>query len=402
MERKLPNWLEGYMEYTENTESSPIFNQWVGISTIASALRKKVWLDVGRLKVFPNLYIVLVAEPGIARKSQAISYANDLVYNIPEIKTSADSVTPQALIQDLEDSTCYDHIPGIGTIRHASLSVISKEFESFLGSAGNSTKMLVTLTDLFDAGENPWKHRTKGSGNSTIASVFLNILGATTPKSLETSLSSLAIGGGLTSRIIFVYSGLKHKKIAIPELTPRLKSLKQDLIYDLNCIAKISGNFEFEEEALKYWVDWYENYDETDSKRIQPRKEFDGWYSRKPLMLQKVALCIAASTGNSNKITMKHIEDSLTLFPKVEEGMGHIFTEEGNTVKASISRNTPKILSYIQRHPGIGDKQLLQYVWRDMSEDELDEAIESLRSSGKIRIEFVDSKGKEGIFYYES
>lgn len=400
MERRLSNWLESYMEYTHDTESSPIFNQWVGISTIASALRKKVWLELGRLKVFPNLYIVLVAEPGIARKSQAISYANDLIYHIPEIKTSADSVTPQALIQDLEESTCYDHIQGVGTIRHASLSVISKEFESFLGNAGNSTKMLVTLTDLFDAGENPWKHRTKNSGNSTIASVFLNILGATTPKSLETSLSNLAIGGGLTSRILFVYSGMKHKKIAVPELTPRLKSLKEDLIYDLSCIAKISGSFEFAEDALDYWKTWYENFDETDSKRIQPRNEFDGWYSRKPLMIQKVALCIAASTSDSNKITIKNIEDSLGLFPQLEEGMGNIYSNE--TAKTNTNRFADRILAYIKNKPGIEDKQLLQYVWRDMSEDELDGCIEFLRDECKIKVKFYNDQGKEGIFYYES
>ena len=138
MGERVMSWLEDYMEYTEDTESSMLFNKWVGISTIASALRKKVWLEVGRLKVFPNLYIVLVAEPGIARKSQAITYASSIISGVSDIKVAADSTTAQSLFQELEESTTYDRLPDGTPVRHASLSVISKEFESFLGSASQN------------------------------------------------------------------------------------------------------------------------------------------------------------------------------------------------------------------------------------------------------------------------
>jgi len=73
--------------------------------------------------------------------------------------------------------------------------------------------MLVLLTDLFDCEELPWKYRTKHSGSNVIPSVFLNLVAATTPDALASALPSTAIGGGLTSRIMFIWADKKYKKV---------------------------------------------------------------------------------------------------------------------------------------------------------------------------------------------
>jgi hypothetical protein len=395
--RQLPNWLEAYKDYTRDTESAEIFNTWVGISAIASALRKKTWLELGRLKVFPNMYIVLVAEPGIARKSQAITYAADIMSDIPCIVMSADSITPQALIQDIEDATCYDNIPGYGTIRHASLSVISKEFEVFMKSFGRD---MAKLTDLFDAGEKPWKHRTKNSGTSTIPSVFLNILGATTPQSLASSLSELVVGGGLASRILYVWSGTKTKKIAVPELTPDIMKLKEQLTKDLHRIALIAGSFHFSEKGLKYWKNWYESYDEVDENRLQKRKEFDGWYSRKPLLIQKVAIVLSSSESSDRILDTTHIVQAIKLVEELEVGMGNIFTPKEERIVEVDTTESDLLLSYIKQYKQIAEKHLLQLVWRDIDEDDFDKNMDVLLANGNCVRSFENPETKiEEIWY---
>lgn len=396
------DWLELYEEYTSDTESAALFNRWVGISTVASALRKKTWLELGRLKVFPNMYIVLVAEPGVARKSQAISYASSIISDIPAIVTSADSITPQALIQDIEEATCYDTIPGQSVMRHASLSVISKEFESFLGNAGSSSKMLVTLTDLFDAGENPWKHRTKSSGNTLIPSVFLNILGATTPQSLQSCLSELAVGGGLTSRIMFIYSNKPSKKVAVPELTPRVRELKDILSVELMRISLLAGAFVFTEDGLNYWKKWYEDYNATSKDRRQPRREFDGWYSRKPMMVQKLCIIISASGSSNRLIDIEIIEKALVLIEEMEEGMGCIFPDEKTRIHAEVTetRQSNLLLRYIRQYVTIEEKHLMHLVWRDIDEDELDMHIDLLLRNKQCERKFESPDGVTGIWYY--
>ena len=381
--RKLSNWLDAYAEYTEETESAPMFHRWVSLSMISAVLRKKVWLSLGRIKVFPNMYIVLVAEPGIARKSQAISYGVDLLNEVPGIVLSADAVTKEAMLQDLEAGAVDEVLPNGTNFRHASLNIISKEFESFLGQRGENTKMLVLLTDLFDCQEVPWKYRTKNSGSNTIPSVFLNILGATTPDSLASCLPPSAIGGGLTSRIMFVWSSAKTKKIAIPTLTEKIKKLREYLIHDLTIMSRMVGNFEFNQESIENWTDWYEHYDETSTTRICCDPSFNGWYSRKPLYIQKIAQILSAAESGSMILEWKYLDKAIAEVEKVELAMGRTFTAIG---KSTIAVETELVMSIIRNHKTISEKALMTMVWRDIDKAKLDAVMATVLGTGKFAV----------------
>jgi hypothetical protein len=395
--RRLPNWLDAYMEYTENTESSPSFHCWVAYSMIAAALRKKTCLQLGRLRIYPNLYVVLVAEPGIARKSQAISYGVDILNEIPAICLSADAITKEAMLQDLEQGAVDEPMPDQTIFRHASLSIISKEFESFLGQRGENTKMLVLLTDLFDAQEIPFRYRTKNSGNTTVPSVYLNILGATTPDSLASSLPTSAIGGGLTSRIIFVWSAIKSKKVPVPELTPRVKQLKIDLVHDLSIISRIAGAYSFSPAAMAYWVDWYTNYDETSPFRTCKDPAFNGWYSRKPLFAQKLAMIMAAAETNSRVLDVKYFERAIIAVEDAERTMGKTFTAIG---KSDVASEVASVMDIVKRYNVIGEKQLMQMVWRDIDSNKFDNVMGTVTKTGLVVRSFKGPDGAQGIHYY--
>jgi len=394
--RILPNWLAAYQEYTRETESAPLFHKWVGVSMLAAALRKKTWLSLGRIKIFPNLYVVLVAEPGIARKTQSITYGVGLLNEVSSIITSADAITKEALLQDLEAAAVDEQMPDTTIFRHSSLNVISKEFESFLGQKSENTKMLVLLTDLYDSQELPWKYRTKNSGSSTVPSVFLNILGATTPDSLASCLPPSAIGGGLTSRIIFVWSSAKTKKIPFPELTPELEELKTHLIHDLTIISRIVGNYKFAPDAMEYWKNWYLSYDETSPRRICKDPSFNGWYSRKPMFINKLSIILTASKCNELIITQERIEEALELLEEAEKTMGQTFCAIG---KSEFASETDLLMGIIRQYNFISEKQLMQMVWRDVDSRKFDIVINTLLKTGRCKRLFKDSKGNQGIYY---
>jgi len=398
--RKLSNWLDAYAEYTEETESAPAFHRWVSLSLISAVLRKKVWLELGRIKVYPNMYVVLVAEPGIARKSQAISYGVDLLNEVPDIVLSADAVTKEAMLQDLEAGAKDTIMPDGTNLRHASLSIISKEFESFLGQRGENTKMLVLLTDLFDCSEVPWKYRTKNSGSSTIPSVFLGILGATTPDSLASCLPPSAIGGGLTSRIMFIWSSAKTKKIAIPTISEKIKKLREYLIHDLTIISRIAGNFAFNQESVDLWTDWYESYDETSTSRICGDPSFNGWYSRKPLYAQKVAQILSCAESSSMVLEWKYLEQAIKEIEKVELAMGRTFTAIG---KSTIAVETELVMSIIRNYGSISEKALMQMVWRDIDKAKLDSVIATVLSTGQyLRCYHGPNRENEIWYHYKT
>jgi hypothetical protein len=379
--RLLPNWLDAYMEYTEDTESSTLYHKWVGLSMIAAVLRKKTWFRFGRIRIYPNMYVVLVAEPGITRKTQAISFGTKLLKEIPDIETSADAITKEALIEDLESSATETTMEDGTSFRHASISIISREFESFLGQKKENTKMLVLLTDLFDCEEMPFRYRTKASGSNTVPSVFLNLLGATTPESLASSLPPTAIGGGLTSRIIFVWGEDKPKKVPIPEYSIRTLELKDALITDLNKIANIAGTYDFDNETRDFWIDWYNSYDERDPTRICKDPSFNGWYSRKPMYVIKMSMILTAATTNDRVVKVPVIEDAITRLEEIELLMGNTFGAVG---RSSLTADINTVRQKIEQAGCISHSKLLQMVWRDVDDTKLEEVVKNLKKSGLI------------------
>ena len=377
--RQLENWIDGYLEYTSNTESATIFHKWTALSIIAAALRKKVYFNLGRIRVYPNLYVVLVAEPGAVRKTQAITYGRRIMSKVDSIITSADAVTMQALIQDIESAAQTEHMPDGSIMTHNSLTVISREFESFLGQKKENTGMLVLLTDLFDCEELPWKYRTKNSGSNSLSAVFLNLLAATTPGSLASSLPVSAIGGGLTTRIVFVFSSTKHKKVPFPESPSEVLELA--LIQDLEIISRISGTYEFSPSARANWEQWYMNYDELNPSRICQDRLFDGWYARKPMIMIKLAQILSASVSNSMSVEWPRFEEAESLLLDVESAMGKTFCEVG---KRDIAEDVAEISSIVSKYGSIEEKHLLQLVWRDIDSDKFSNVIDTAIKTGSV------------------
>lgn len=392
--RNFTNWLDGYKKYTEETESAPILHTWVGLSTVASVLRRKVWLRVGRLKVYPNMYVVLVAEPGVARKTQAINYSIPLVREIAGVRLSADAITKEALTQDIAESRDASILPNGDVVEHCSISIVSKEFESFLGQKKENTKMLVLLTDLFDAPDK-WDYRTKNSGADATVAVCINLLAATTPDSIASSLPVQAIGGGLTSRIMFVWASGKTRKVtAPPEPDPELKIA---VLQDLAAISRLSGEYVMSEDCFRKWDAWYTAYDEIDPHRLVPDKSFRGWYSRKPLYLQKLALIHTAACTDSTVIEWSAYEAALKDVEEAEQHMGRTFSAVG---RSEVSPDVDSVMREIEVRKVVSEKKLLQLVWRDIDAKKFDNVIDTILRTGKVLRKFKGPDGARGVWYY--
>jgi hypothetical protein len=396
MSRHLSNWLDSYVELQENTEPAAIFDVWVGYSVIAAALRRKAHLQLGRLIYYPNLYIVLVADPGIARKTQAIKFGTSFLNTIPEIRCCADSSTKEAMTDDIEGSALDELMEDGSTLRHSSLNIISKEFESFLGQKKENTRMLTALTDLFDC-PSEWSSRTRHGTSNAIIRPWINLLAATTPDSLASSLPASAIGGGLTSRILFIWAEKKKRSVAIPAMTPAEEKLKGLLEKDLYQISRISGEYRMTKNCETNWVDWYNAYDEDEGgERLCMDKSFSGWYSRKPTYIIKLSLIRAAATSQKLSIEWRHIEEAISAIQQVELIMGNAFKAIG---KSEITAEVDTVYQIIRSHSWISEKQLMSIIWRDIDSTKFLNVIETLIKTGKVCREYKGPKGEKGIWY---
>jgi len=338
-------------------------------------LRRKVSLQLGRITYYPNIYVVFVAEPGVARKTQAIKHGVQFLSTIPEIKMSADSSTKEALMDDIELAGLDEFMPDGSQMRHSSLNIISKEFESFLGQKKENTRMLTALTDLFDCPD-VWGSRTRHTKSVEIINPWLNLLAATTPDSLASSLPATAVGGGLTSRIMFIWADKKKMPVAIPELTPEEVTLKKHLEADLYQISRMTGEYLMTPECKKQWIDWYNSYDEDETNnRIVLDKSFSGWYSRKPTYAIKIAMLRAAAESNKLVMEWRHIKEAIDAIEEVELTMGNAFRAIG---KSEISAEVDTVMQIIKSHKWISEKQLMTLIWRDIDSSKFENVIDTL------------------------
>lgn len=318
--RNNPDWIKGYLEYVEDSEPPVLFKEWCAVSVIAAALQRKCRLEWGTTTFYPNLYVVLTAPAGRARKGTAMAPARKFIDRIG-IPLAAEAVTREALIRTLKESEAVLSTE-TGVIVHSSLTVFSPELTVFLGY--NNVQLMSDLTDWFDCSPK-WVYRTKNSGTDDISGVFINLLGATTPDLIRSTLPLDAIGGGLTSRMIFVYEEKKGKIVPFPFISEETKKLETSLYYDIECINMLNGQFKVTKAFLSGWGDWYVAQDGKNPFGQDYNKAFDGYIERRPTQILKLSMIMNAARGDDMTIDLCDLERAVNLLERTEKKMPAVF-----------------------------------------------------------------------------
>lgn len=397
MPRNLENWLEGYMALVADSEPPDTYKKWVAISTVAACLQRKVYLNWGYVTFYPNMYIVLVGPPGRCRKGTAMGPGYHFLRELG-IKMAAESITREALIRELKTANASQTNPESGEIfLHSSLTVYSPELTVFLGY--NNLALMSDLTDWYDCRDR-WTYRTKNMGTDDIVGVWVNLIGATTPDLIQSSMPLDAIGGGLTSRMIFVYEDNKGKVCANPFLDDGVAELRTKLLQDLEQIMLMTGEFRVTKNFLEKWVDWYSVADQNPPFK-DPR--FAGYIERRPTHILKLSMLVNAMKATGNMILTEHdLDDAIALLSEVERKMTRTF---GGVGEASSARVTNKVLEVLATVKEIKRSDLLQQFYFDADKWALDKILETLAGMGAIRLEhtkqdiLIKYVWKEGLGY---
>lgn len=326
-ERLLPDWISGFMLLTENTEPPVLFRKWTAISTIAAALQRKVRMDWGTsLTFYPNFYIVLVG-PSATGKGTTMSFALDIISQVPGIKLSAQATSLQAIIRRMKETNLTDVDLETGEQQfHSSLTIFSTEFTVFLGY--HNRELMSALCDWYDC-HRRWTYETISRKVEEVVGVWVNILAGTTPDAIHAAIPVEAIGTGLTSRIIFVNEEKKNKLVVLPTQTQKELELQQMLIQDLEQISLMSGAFRYTEGFANAWADWC--YEAENNPPFYDRK-FDGYLGRRRGHLMKLSMIVAASHGrNGLVVTADDLNEASKLLFEVEINMGTVFKGMGKS-----------------------------------------------------------------------
>ena len=331
------------------------------------------------------MYIILVGPPGKCRKGVAMGTALDLIKHLPHVKISADAMTKEALTQTLKDCERDEgEVPGKkGQYIHSSLTIVSKELAVFLGS--NNPDLLSLLTDLFDC-HDKWTYRTKRSGTDDLTGEWLNILGASTPIWLVGSVPLSAIGGGFTSRVIFIVEEDVRRKTSFPKLTERELRLRDALKADLEAITMLRGEFKLTPDAEEFYDKWYT----TNNPKIDDVR-FWGYSERKHVHLLKASLLIAVSEGSDGVIKPNHIERALDMINVLEPQMVNAF---GSAGRSRLAADIDDLLTNIKRAGVIERSQLIKATCRDVDPAAFKEVMTTLYDLHYVTSEVDKLDGK--------
>ena len=213
--RNYADWLKAYLKYAEATEAPQHMHFWSGVSAVAGALRRKVWIDQAYFKWYPNFYIVLVAPPGIVSKSTTVGIAMDLLRKVPGIHFGPDVVTWQSLVERFASITeAFEYQSEYHPM--SAMTLESSEFGNLLDPQDKG--MIDLMVALWDGKQGGFEKSTKSSGNDVVENPWINLIACTTPSWINGNFPEYMIGGGFTSRTIFVYADQKAKFIAYPGL----------------------------------------------------------------------------------------------------------------------------------------------------------------------------------------
>lgn len=386
--RQLSDWLSAYMEYSAFSEAPDKFHFWTGVSCIAGALRRRVWIDQGYFQWTPNFYIVFVAPPGIVSKSTTASIGMRLLRQIPDVIFGPDAVTWQSLVQSLANATETCEING----EHHSMSAItisSSEFGTFLNP--NDREMVDVLVSLWDGQIGTWQKATKTQGSDSIENPWININACTTPDWIAGNFPEYMIGGGFTSRTVFVYADKKRHLVPYPKncIPENFKDMEKELVHDLEIIAtEIKGEYILTAETMEWGTDWYTRHFASRPPHLDSAR-FGGYLARKQTHIHKLAMIIAASESSELLVHPHHLEKADQITTSIEHDMPKVFSNIGKT---DLTRISTEVLGFLQSHHKYPLQGTYQKFFERVSLPDFETVMKGLAEAG-----YVSTRNEGGV-----
>lgn len=384
--RLLPDWLSGYMEFVKHTEPPPAFHRWTAMGCVAAALQRHCYMDWGHERIYSNLYICLLGDAALTRKSTAIKIGEVLVksLNIPMI---GQSNSPEAVTRDMKNSA--KQFFEQQTVKNQSAACcFASEMAVFLGRQNISFQ--ANLTDWFDSPDE-WKYTTKHQGVDDISGLCFNLVGGMAPDWIPHIFAPESIGGGFTSRILFIHESRKGQTVADPNLYPTDHKLRRALESDLEKISTLIGPFHLADDARKHYVNWYERQDKLMAKGQfpVPDSNFRHYCGRRGTLVRKLCISISAARGDSRIVSLADIKWALAQMEDIESRMVGIFASVGRSTTAyqgALVRSTLALRGRMLR------SDLLKEVYSDVSLKDLEDIERTLAAAKLIKINILPDK----------
>jgi hypothetical protein len=273
----------------------------------------------------------------------------NLLHKVPSVKFGPDVVTWPALVTAFAAATESFEAPiGSGEFHaQCALTMESSEFGNLVNPSDRD--MIDLLTNLWDGKQGAFNKVTKGNGSDVIENPWINLIACTTPAWIAGNFPEYVIGGGFTSRCLFVYADTKDKYIAYPSrhLPANFYSTQVALVQDLEHIAgTLVGPYDLTPEAIIWGEKWYDFHWKNKSDELDDDR-FSGYLARKQTHIHKTAMILAASRHDKMIIEEDDLAAGAAMVTDLEKDMQKVFARIGRTEQ---SVQAERFVRYVQKH----------------------------------------------------
>lgn len=383
------NFLRMFVQLFEGTEVPDRFATWAGISCLSAMLERRVWIDMNIYTIYPNTFIVFVADSGRMRKSTAINVTKKLLAKTdPGPKIVAQKITPEALIDALKVIRSDDQTlilqESCGGI------VIADELVSFINKDTYERGLGGLMIQLWDCPDK-YEYRTRNRSPEIINFGHLSLLGGTTVHTLKDAIPLQALGDGFSSRVIFVYVDETPEPVPRPVKSTQFHQIEERLVLQLQRLSSLEGPITlspdteelFDKEYIRFFRSKF--YDEA---------QFQAYASRRDKHLLKVAMCMMAADTGSMIIEQEHLYAAKVLLEDLEGNMGTVFDR---IMMTEVGIMTEKVFSLISSSPNktISRALLLRKLSHRINAMELTKVVETLIVAKRIKL---DTLGNQAVY----
>lgn len=374
------SWLDDVLDATEESESPRQFFYWSALATVSAVLRRNVYIERYFYKMYPNVYIMLIAKSGM-KKGVPIALAKELSSRVKGTRIFAGRNSVQGIIAELAGGKTN---PDGSITKDACGFMLASEFSSFLV---HDPQTLTILTDLYDSNYNAeWANNLKG-GKEKLSGLALTMLAASNPTHFQESVPKHAMNGGFVARTLLIY-GDKRAHVNSLMYAPK-KSMDLDtLAKPLLDVANLKGQMDFTSEARVEYDRWYRSYVDHIDKNTN---DDTGTADRLPDNVLKVALLIAVAREQGLLITQDNIEEAIEHCASFRAGIRSVKHGTGRSDIAPLVRDFMDRVLHAKDYT-VYRSQILQDMMGDLDHLTLDRIVQTLEEGNLIKIVIKNRK----------
>lgn len=286
------------------TEAPELFHVAAALSCIATALNRLTWLDNGAHRLYPNLYIALVAGSTWMRKSTVLKEAEDFLGRLGENHNDPYRFSLD-MPQTINAIGLWTENPR-GLITHDEIGGWLKSSEQLSFMAGVKT----TLKEIHDCPP-VFVKSFRGEGKSIrLEKPYINLLSATTWDWFAEAVIGSDIGSGFLPRFMFFVARPEESGDPLPLPPPMDSALKDKADDSLFKISQRDGSMNLGPEAKEQYTSWYL---ENSEKARKGQEHIVAFRGRLGDYVLKLAMLYQAADDQGDTIQERNMAYAISL-----------------------------------------------------------------------------------------